>query len=214
MSKGYGDCSPIIPAVSPADNGRFLSVSTPVFRHATLADVSEVVDLVQSAYRGDRSRAGWTTEADLVEGQRIDEPMLSELLARPRTIVLLAEDNGLVACCELAMPDDSTTAYFGMLAVRPGLQSAGLGRRVLDEAERTVVAEWNATALQLVTLHVRSEVIAWYERRGFELTGETRPFPYGDERYGRPTRDDLLLVSMKKSLTAPNPHPLQSRVGL
>ena len=189
-------------------------MSTPVFRHATLADVSKVVDLVQSAYRGDRSRAGWTTEADLVEGQRIDEPMLSELLARPRTIVLLAEDNGLVACCELAMPDDSTTAYFGMLAVRPGLQSAGLGRRVLDEAERTVVAEWNATALQLVTLHVRSEVIAWYERRGFELTGETRPFPYGDERYGRPTRDDLLLVSMKKSLTAPNPHPLQSRVGL
>ena len=179
-------------------------MTTPVFRHATTADVPEVVDLVQSAYRGDRSRAGWTTEADLVEGQRIDEPMLSELLARPRTIVLLAEDNGLVACCELAMLDDSTTAYFGMLAVRPGLQSAGLGRSVLEEAERTVVAEWGATALQLVTIHVRSELIDWYGRRGFEPTGETHRFPYGDERYGRPTRDDLHLVSMKKSLVGPD----------
>ncbi|MSZ89739.1 MAG: GNAT family N-acetyltransferase [Actinobacteria bacterium] len=179
-------------------------MTTPVFRHATTADVPEVVDLVQSAYRGDRSRAGWTTEADLVEGQRIDEPMLSELLARPRTIILLAEDSGLVACCELAMLDDSTTAYFGMLAVRPGLQSAGLGRSVLEEAERTVVAEWGATALQLVTIHVRSELIDWYGRRGFEPTGETHRFPYGDERYGRPTRDDLHLVSMKKSLVGPD----------
>ncbi len=176
-----------------------------MFRHATLADVSDVVDLVQSAYRGERSRAGWTTEADLIEGQRIDETMMRELLARPRTIILLGEDNGLVACCELAMRDDSATAYFGMLAVRPGLQSAGLGRRVLEEAERTVVAEWGATALQLVTIHVRTELIAWYERRGFERTGETHPFPYGDERYGRPTRDDLHLVSMKKSLGTPVP---------
>jgi GNAT superfamily N-acetyltransferase len=179
-------------------------MTTPVFRHATPADVSEVVDLVQSAYRGDRSRAGWTTEADLIEGQRIDETMMRELLARPRTIILLFEDIDLVACCELSMHDDSMTAYFGMLAVRPGLQSAGLGRRVLDEAERTVVAAWGATALQLVTAHVRAEVIAWYERRGFQLTGETHPFPYGDERFGHPTRDDLHFVSMRKSLITPS----------
>lgn len=179
-------------------------MTTPVFRHATAVDVPEVVDLVQSAYRGDRSRAGWTTEADLIEGQRIDETMMQELLARPRTIVLLCEDSGLIACCELTMHDDSTTAYFGMFAVQPGLQSAGLGRSVLAEAERTVVAEWGATALQLVTIHVRSELIDWYRRRGFELTGETHPFPYGDERYGRPTRDDLHLVSMKKSLVNPD----------
>jgi ribosomal protein S18 acetylase RimI-like enzyme len=170
------------------------------FRRATADDVSAVVELVQAAYRGERSRVGWTYEADLIEGQRIDEAMLVELLDRQGTVVLVAESDGLVACCELAVQADRTVAHFGMFAVDPTRQTEGIGRAVLEEAERTAVAEWGVATMRLLIIHLRHELIAWYERRGYHTTGETRPFPYGDERYGRPTRDDLRFLEMEKSL--------------
>jgi N-acetylglutamate synthase-like GNAT family acetyltransferase len=109
------------------------------FRHAASEDIPAVVDLVQSAYRGDRSRAGWTTEADLVDGQRIDASMLVDLLERPRTIVLLAESDRLVGCCELSAEHDPDLAYFGMFAVRPELQGAGIGDQILRAAQQTAI---------------------------------------------------------------------------
>lgn len=186
--------------------GTFLGVSPPAYRFATTGDIPAIADLVQSAYRGDRSRTGWTTEADLIEGQRIDEAMLAELIARPDTHVLLAETDSIVGCCELTMhathPD---TAYFGMFAVAPTEQSSGIGRGLMDEAEAAAVRMFSATALELVTIHLRTDVIAMYQRRGFVLTGETYPFPYGDERFGRPLRDDLYLTELRKELQPPNP---------
>jgi ribosomal protein S18 acetylase RimI-like enzyme len=169
------------------------------FRHAATEDIPAVVDLVQSAYRGDRSRAGWTTEADLVDGQRIDASMLVDLLERPRTIVLVAETDQLVGCCELSAEHDRDIAYFGMFAVRPELQGAGIGDQILRAAQQTAIDLWGASAMRLVTIHLRNEVIAWYERRGFTPTGASHRFPYGDERYGRPKRDDLTLVEFQKS---------------
>ena len=126
--------------------------------------------------------------------------MLLEVMQRPRTIVLLAEADTLVGCCELSAQQDGRTAYFGMFAVRPELQGAGLGDQILCAAEQWAIELWSASTMRLVTIHLRSEVIAWYERRGFRRTGATHRFPYGDDRYGRPLRDDLTLVEFEKSL--------------
>ena len=168
---------------------------------ATGADVAELEALVQSAYRGDASRQGWTTEADLIEGQRIDVAMLRDLLATEGTEVLTARSsNGeLVACCELARREDGV-AYLGMFAVAPGLQGSGIGRWVLARVEQIAGEEWGCDRLEIAVIHLRDELLAWYARRGFEMTDETRPFPYGEERFGRPTRDDLQMVVMVKRL--------------
>ncbi|MUL44003.1 GNAT family N-acetyltransferase [Streptomonospora sp. PA3] len=172
----------------------------PRFRDAGEADVPALVELVNSAYRGDASRRGWTTEADLIGGQRVDSGQIADLLARPKTRVILAErDESLLACCELADGGDGT-AYFGMFAVRPGAQGGGLGRRVLAEAERVAAAELGAASLRMTVLRQRSDLIAWYERRGYRRTGATTPFPYGDERFGLPKRDDLVFEELAKPL--------------
>jgi ribosomal protein S18 acetylase RimI-like enzyme len=174
-------------------------VSSLQFRFAATRDIPEVVALVQSAYRGQQSREGWTTEADLIDGQRIDESMLTTFLARPQSFVVLAETDRIVGCCELTLHHSKpATAYFGMFAVDPTEQSTGIGRALMNEAEALAIKELGATAIELVTIHLRTDVISMYERRGFSRTGETVPFPYGDERYGTPRREDLYLVALRK----------------
>jgi ribosomal protein S18 acetylase RimI-like enzyme len=154
------------------------------------SDVSAIVDLVESAYRGQASRAGWTTEADVLDGQRVDATMVEEILADPDSRLLIAERAGeIVACCQVERHEGY--AYFGMFAVRPGEQRGGIGRAVLAEAERQVRDDWQAREMHMTVIQVREELIAWYERRGYARTGKTSPFPYGDERFGQPRRDDL-----------------------
>lgn len=190
------------------------------FSFGTPANVAEVVPLVESAYRGEASRAGWTTEADLLGGQRTDSAMVEATMGRPGAHVLLARDAAgvLVACCELhepagglpapathgCTPDAVTSgaAYFGMFAVAPWLQGAGVGRAMLAEAERIAREDWGAATLEMTVIRQRTELIAWYERRGYHRTGASKPFPYGDERFGEPTRDDLALAVLAKRLGA------------
>ena len=177
-----------------------------MFGEATEADIDDVVALVESAYRGPSSRQGWTTEADLLEGQRVDQLMVRDLLLRPDALVLTARLAGvLVSCCELQRRAGDAAAYLGMFAVRPGLQGGGTGRRVLVQAETLAASRWGATRMMLSVIDVRHELVAWYERRGYALTGETSAFPYGDERFGRPTRSDLRFVVMAKTLGADRP---------
>lgn len=169
-------------------------------------DVDDVVDLVQSAYRGEPSRQGWTTEADLLEGQRVDASMVRAVIDDPDAVVLTARSAGsLVACCELRHRRGHGDAHLGMFAVRPGLQGAGTGRRMLAEAERSAERRWGVGRMSLSVIEVRHELIAWYQRRGYAPTGEAVAFPYGDERYGRPTRDDLRLVVLSKVLDPGGP---------
>lgn len=169
------------------------------FRSAVEADVSELVALVESAYRGDASRGGWTTEADFLDGQRTDTDGVRQIIDAPDSTLLVVERAGeLVACCQLEHRGDHV--YFGMFAVRPGLQGAGLGKEILAEAERRARDTWGAKEMRMTVVNVREELIAYYVRRGYRRTGELSPFPYGDERFGVPLRDDLAFELLVKSL--------------
>jgi GNAT superfamily N-acetyltransferase len=165
-------------------------------------DVPALVALINSAYRGDSSRRGWTTEADLLGGQRTDAAAMSEVVAggAGRRMMIAETDGALLGCCQLEhRPSDA--AYFGMFAVRPGRQGKGVGRQILAEAERIALVDWGAGRMRMTVLRQRLDILAWYERRGYHRTGETAPFPYGDERYGLPTRPDLEFVVLEKALS-------------
>lgn len=165
-----------------------------LIRRATAADVDAVVALVESAYRGDSSRAGWTTEADLLDGQRTDA---DEVRAVLDDLVVAEEDGELVGCCTLIPREDH--AYFGMFAVRPGLQGGGVGSRLLAAAE-DLAAEHGAKRVEMTVISSRRELVDFYLRRGYVDTGEARPFPYGDPRFGVPRRDDLVFTVLTKDL--------------
>ena len=174
-------------------------MSTLVFRTATNEDLDALVDLVTSAYRGDVSRQGWTTEADFLEGNRIDRDVLRHDIERPHSRVLIAERDGdLLACAHVC--EEGGAGYFGMFSVAPTLQGGGIGKALLAESERIVRNEWNLPAMRMTVIDIREELIAFYERRGYALTGIKKPFPYGDPRYGIPTRDDLRFEVLEKTL--------------
>ena len=169
------------------------------FRAATAHDVDAIVALVTSAYRGDSSRAGWTTEADFLEGNRIDPEVLRADIERPGSRVLLAERNDeLLSCAHIAVEDGA--GYFGMFSVAPGLQGSGIGKQVLAECERIARDEWQLPAMRMTVIDIRDSLIAFYERRGYRRTGILKPFPYGDARFGQPLRDDLRFEVLEKSL--------------
>ncbi|MEU3890347.1 GNAT family N-acetyltransferase [Streptomyces sp. NPDC029041] len=169
------------------------------YRDATDADVDELVALIESAYRGDDSRAGWTTEADILEGQRTDPEGVLAVIESPGSRLLTVEQDGrIVACCQVEHRGEN--AYFGMFAVSPLLQGAGLGKLIIAEAERLARETWDAKEMQMTVISVRDDLIAWYERRGYRRTGRMSPFPYGDERFGIPQRDDLQFELLVKEL--------------
>ncbi len=176
-------------------------MSTLTYRAATLADIPALITLVTSAYRGDASRAGWTTEADILDGARIDAVGLKADIERERSTVLLAERDGqLVACAHVA--DDHGKGYFGMFSVDPAQQGGGIGKQVMDAAEAHAAREWGVPVMQMTVIDIRDELIAFYERRGYQRTGIKKPFPYGDERFGIPKRDDLRFEILEKPLVA------------
>ncbi|WNL45196.1 GNAT family N-acetyltransferase [Dyella sp. BiH032] len=175
------------------------TTSLPAFRTATAADIPAIVTLVESAYRGDSGRLGWTTESDLLDGRRTDAEGVAALLDQADSVILLAERDGeLLACCHVERQQEA--GYFGMFAVNPLLQNGGIGKALLAEAERYAREQWQCLAMRMTVIEQRAELIEWYERRGYQRTGEYRPFPYGDERFGIPRRDDLRFEWMVKTL--------------
>ena len=168
-------------------------------RRATEADAETLVALVNSAYRGDSSKAGWTTEAELLGGQRIDLEKMREVIAGAESVVLV-HDAGREPLACILVERTGDEAYVGMLTVRPTLQRSGLGRGLLGAAERWAQDHWGARAIHGTVICPAPELIAYYERYGFQRTGERKPFPYGDERFGVPKRDDLEFEVLRKEL--------------
>jgi ribosomal protein S18 acetylase RimI-like enzyme len=169
------------------------------WRGAAPADVPALLVLIESAYRGQESRRGWTTEADLLDGQRTGAGELERIIATPRSRILLAESGEqLMACCHV-QEQGPGTAYLGMFSVRPGSQGLGIGRRLMARAEQDARAEWGAEQMQMWVIRQRAELIAWYDRLGYRATGEVRPFPYDDPGVIA-KREDLEFVVLAKPL--------------
>jgi ribosomal protein S18 acetylase RimI-like enzyme len=197
------------------------------FRLARPEDADAIVALVESAYRGDSSRAGWTTEADLLDGQRTDRQDVTQAMAASGARIILAYsgaeveletevevatnteapagadrsllDRSLVGTV-LVQRDLAGIAHIGMFAVRPSLQARGLGSALLDEAERVAREELGSPRTEMTVIEQRLDILAWYQRRGYRPTGATEPFPYGNPRFGLPRRPDLRFLVLAKAL--------------
>lgn len=170
------------------------------FTQADESHIDALVQLVNSAYRGESSKKGWTTEANLLDGQRIDSQQIAELIQKENSAILIAEDDDtskLLGCVHLEQQGNK--CYLGMLTVDPALQKKGIGNMLLTESE-AFAQFWDCTHLKMTVISVRNELIAWYEKKGFRKTAETQPFPYGDERFGIPKVPDLHFVVMEKRL--------------
>jgi GNAT superfamily N-acetyltransferase len=171
------------------------------FRAATAADAAEIVELVQSAYRGEGSKAGWTTEADLLDGQRTDQAGVLEAMSGPRCVLRLAFQDGELLACAQVDASEGAHAHFGMFAVRPNLQSGGIGKALLADCEALAVSEFGCTHMVMWVIWTRASLIAFYARRGYVQNENRHPFPYGDPRFGLPKRDDLYFIEMLKPLS-------------
>jgi len=159
-------------------------------------DIDALAILVNSAYRGESSKTGWTTEADLLDGLRTDAGSLRKLIHEPGSVILkYTTDNHIQGCVYLKQKEDKL--YLGMLTVLPELQTKGIGKQLLAAAE-SYAKKNNCSVITMTVISVRHELIAWYQRHGYKLTGETEPFPT-DTKFGLP-KQDLLFIVMEKAL--------------
>ncbi len=164
---------------------------------ATLSDIDEMVTLVNSAYRGETSKKGWTTEADLLDGIRTDSDSITALMSNANnTILKYSIDNSIVGC--VLLENQLTQLYLGMLTVNPELQNKGIGKKLLAAAE-IFAKEQQLTTITMSVISIRKELIQWYCSKGYHLTGKTKPFPI-DKRFGIP-KQKLEFVLLEKVIT-------------
>jgi GNAT superfamily N-acetyltransferase len=166
-------------------------------------DIPAVVALINRAYRGTSSSAAWTTEAAYLSGDRTTEHLLrADLDAKPDASLFKWKDSrtGPIQGCVWLEHLGNDIWYLGSLAIDPERQNSGLGRVLLSAAEQWM-RERGATRVRMTVVNIRDTLISWYLRRGYRRTGETNPFPYGDNRFGIPLRDDLSFVVLEKDLT-------------
>jgi ribosomal protein S18 acetylase RimI-like enzyme len=164
---------------------------------ATSTDIPAIHALVNSAYRGETSRKGWTTEADLLDGIRIDEETLQEQLLAQNAVILTCIDphHQIVGCVYLQSQHDKL--YLGMLTVAPHLQAKGIGKLLLQASEEKA-RQLGCKSIIMSVISTRHELIDWYKRRGYRVTGEKKPFP-ASEKFGKP-KMQLEFIVMKKEL--------------
>ena len=168
---------------------------------ATAADASPLAQLVNAAYRGAGGRHGWTDEAALIAGDRASSKDIAAMIGDSSTTVLVRRSEpppALVGCVAVEM-NSTARCTISMLAVAPERQTAGLGRALLEDAERPAVSK-GATIAKITVVQQRDSLIHWYERRGYRRTGGREDFPYDDDSVGTPRRDDLGFVILERSL--------------
>ncbi len=167
----------------------------PDVRLAFVGEAKAIAALIERAYRGDEAARTWTTEADILTGPRTTVEEIKALLTDPQSRFVVAARDGALAACAL-IRDEGGVGYFGMFAVRPDLQGAGLGRTMLDAAERHARALWSCRAMTMTVISLREDLIAYYERRGYRRTGEQKPFPF--EPTMGAVRTDFHLTVLRK----------------
>ncbi len=146
-------------------------------RVATRSDLPALKALVESAYRGDSARRGWTHEADLVTGERIATGELGALLVDAKSHILVAQVGDAVVGCVHVADRGAGLAYLGLLCVDPQRQAGGIGGRLITFAEQTARTAFGAQLMEMTVIDRRAELIAYYRRRGYVPSGEQRPFP-------------------------------------
>lgn len=146
------------------------------YRNAVQQEAAQIAQLVNSAYRGDTSRVGWTTEADLLVGARIDAEGVRRMLEQDDSFILLClQDDVIVGCVHCEKTVDA--AYLGMFVVEPGLQGGGIGKQIMQQAEQRAQSLWGVEKIWMTVISHREELIAYYGRRGYQRTGRVRPLP-------------------------------------
>lgn len=163
-------------------------------------DSIEIATLVNSAYRGESSKAGWTTEADFLGGQRSDQTSIKELILRKDSTILIKTNTQkeIIACVHIEKKN-THMAYLGMLTVKPTLQAKGIGKIILKEAENYSKQYFQIQKIEMTVIHLRKELIDWYERHGYKKIGETRPFPMNDPKFGLP-KQQLHFIVLQKNI--------------
>lgn len=166
------------------------------FRFAEREDAPAIAALIESGYRGDESRRGWTTEADLLEGDRTSVAEIEAYVADPHARFIMAFEGASLVGCAL-VKNEAGEGYFGMFAVKPACQGGGHGKQILSHAERKIRDLWNCTRIAMTVISIREDLIAYYERRGYKRTG-TEPFPFDREPGAK--RTDFHFVVLTKNL--------------
>lgn len=166
-------------------------------RIACEADAEEIAALVNGAYRPLKHDAGWTHEANLVAGARTTPEQVRALFQENSRILVLCRDTGIVACVHV-QGGGERSAYIGMLATHPAMQAQGLGKQMMHHAEAYAVENFGASVLKMSVLSSRPELLAFYERRGYVLTGETNEYPLSAD-VGQPLVPDLQVLSLEKT---------------
>ncbi len=162
---------------------------------ATKENIPEINHLVNSAYRGETSKKGWTTEEHLLDGIRTDEAGLEQTFDNESVTVLKFTENGKIIGV-VSLENQVNKLYLGMLTVSPDLQGGGIGKQLLKAAE-TFAHEENIPKIVMTVISIRTELIAWYERHGYVQTGETKPFPMNNPNFGMP-KQFLEFVVLEK----------------
>ena len=172
------------------------------FQTATLLQAQELAHLVNSAYRGEYAEQGWTSEASILGGQRTDAESLSAIIQTPKHQIEMVFDTvskQLIGCVHL-IQESPDTLYFGMLTVEPKLQGKGIGKILLNHVENVAKA-YGLGRIRFTVIPARTELVAFYERRGYRPTGRTEAFPANDPKFGLPKVSDLVLKEYEKILT-------------
>ena len=162
---------------------------------ATVQDVSDLNFLINSAYRGESSKKGWTTEANILEGIRTSEKELSEIIEKPNSSIFKFIDNDIIIAC-VFLEIKKNKLYLGMLTVSPEIQNSGIGKKILKFAE-DYASKLNLPKIVMTVISVREELIAWYKRHGYLDTGVTEPFPMDNPEFGLP-KQTLEFIVLEK----------------
>ena len=171
-----------------------------LFHKAEIADASAIAQLINSAYRGETSRKGWTTEADILDGLRTTTSEVGKIIKRDNAFILIGVLNDEIVatiCCEWQELAFKDTVHFGMIAVKPSLQNKGYGKTLIQAAEAICLREWRVVGFHMAVISIRHELIAFYERLGYKRTGEFADFPVKSDLW-QPKVEGLNLQYLAK----------------